>query len=118
MYTMTNAVVISNTINSGTGDTLRVAFGKINTTLQSLGDYINLNIMVLPTAIAYLTANTVLTVGDARTILVGDFVPSTDLAATLGDAGHAWSHLYVGVVNTTDLTVTGTLAAFADGGSF
>jgi hypothetical protein len=116
MYTMTNAVAISNTINSGTGDTLRVAFGKINIAIQSLGDYINLHTM--PTAIAYLSTNTVPSVGDQATTLTGDFVPSSNLTATLGRADSAWSNLYVGIVSTTDLTVSGTLVALADGGSF
>jgi hypothetical protein len=119
MYIATDAVVISNAINSGTGDSLRIAFGKINTAITSLGTYINANVpTVLPSAIAYLTANTVLTLGDSQTTLVGDLLPAGNLTANLGSSDNGWSHLYVGVVSTNDLTVNGVLVAFADGGSF
>lgn len=116
MTYQTNAVVLSNTVNGGSGDSLRGAFGKLNTSIQLLGDYVYT--IATPTAILYTTVNTVMTVGDGTSTITGNLLPSASQTYNLGSVFTIWENLYVREIDTTDLTVSGLLVAVADGGTF
>lgn len=83
-------ILISNTINTGTGDTLRVAFTKFNNSITNVNNYASsLNFSNLPnspTAIVYDTSNVVLTLADTICTFGGNLQVNGYLSA-IADGG-------------------------------
>jgi len=83
-------VIISNTINFGTGDDLRVAFTKINNSIVNVNDYVSslnfVNLPNSPTAIVYDTSNVALTLADSICTFGGNLQVNGYLSA-IADGG-------------------------------